>query len=465
MEKIKDVRTKIVLFFIIIFIIIIITCAFTIYNIGKKNTTTNVLNQIATNNISTEQNIYVNTNIENIVDKTYENVPIEEASYDNKLIHVKKQSDYFTIKSLLEKYINMLKNKDKSYVYNILSSKYIENYNITQNNVISVHELPELENQLQYYKINIDEILTTQINEEIHIYIVKANCRIVGKNEIFKINIMYEVDKVKKIYNIYPHKYLQDNGYENLKAGNIINYQLEEIFDRQKNRFDYVFKSDMELAEEYFENYKELLKYYEDEAYKKLNMEYSNKRFGDRESFSVYIQENRRAIDSMNMSRYKVNRYNDYTDYICIDNNNNNIYIFRQKDGICEYEIFLDYYTVFTEEEEKSYSELDEDERAEYNLSKFISMVNTKDYNAIYDVLDNTFKENNFNNVEELKKYINNNFYDTNIAELEEYVDSDKYHVFKCTIKNSRNKEEIKNLDVIIDQSEGTDFTMSFSFD
>ena len=91
-------------------------------------------------------------------------------------------------------------------------------------------------------------------------------------------------------------------------------------------------------------------------------------------------------------------------------------------------------------------------------------MVNTKDYYAIYNVLDATFRANNFSTVENLKQYMKNNLYEINSLEITDFDDETySYYVFYCTITNMQNNKESKNFTFIINQSEGTEFTMSFS--
>ena len=131
-----------------------------------------------------------------------------------------------------------------------------------------------------------------------------------------------------------------------------------------------------------------------------------------------------------------------------------------------QYEVFLDDYTIMSEEQLQYYNKLDEFDKSKYNMSKFIKMVNTKDYKAIYNVLNETFRNNNFKSVDDLKQYIQNNMYELNDIEIDEYDDETyEYYVFNCIITNMRNANESKSMTIIIDQGEGTDFTMSFSFE
>ena len=91
-------------------------------------------------------------------------------------------------------------------------------------------------------------------------------------------------------------------------------------------------------------------------------------------------------------------------------------------------------------------------------------MINTKDYQAIYNSLNSTFKNNNYKNVSSLKSYIKKNFYNLNSIEIKEYDDKTyDYCIFKCKITNLENTNETKEVNIIINIGEGTDFEMSFS--
>lgn len=450
-------------FLIIFFSIIIIVLAVMLF--------TGVLKNEEGNNIATgfNENIVNNTFVDNNIIQELPEDEEQNVTIKNnikQLSYVNSTTDYFTVKSLYDNYINLIGNKNKKKMMNILSPQYIESYNITESNIFNVLKIPELENTRQYYKTNITDMLSTKIDDTTYVYIVKGKCRLVGKNTIFSVQVMFEIDTLNKLYYAYPYQYINDKGINKLENGAILNsYNKEEINNKDYNKFNSVVKSDTEIANEYFNNYCELIKYYKDEAYSKLESSYAEKRFGNKNGFESYLEENKEVLYYMNINQYKVVTKNNYTDYICADEYDN-IYIFRQKDGIMRYSAFLDNYTIMLDMDKEEYNKLDKVDKSKYNLNKFINMVNTKDYNALYDVLDDTFKTNNFKSKEELKKFILNNMYslnelEINNAEVEKY----QYYVFECSITNKKNNQEKKNMTIIINQTEGTNFTMSFSFE
>ena len=113
----------------------------------------------------------------------------------------------------------------------------------------------------------------------------------------------------------------------------------------------------------------------------------------------------------------------------------------------------------------KYYNNLSNEDKAVYNLSTFRQMLNNKDYSAIYNVLDSTFKNNNFSNVNNLQDYLKNHIYDLNyINIMDKNKEENGYYVFNCELQNIRNNSETRNMVIVINLTEGTNFTMSFSF-
>lgn len=451
----KKNQKILITFIILISIMILITISLLlVLKRENRNKENNMSNQLI-NNIE-------NSYIEEIND----DVEITPNQIDNKIKYEDDRSAYFTIRALYNNYINLVGYQNKESLKNILSPQYVSKYGITDNNIFNKLTVPKTDNDRQYYKTIITEMLTAQIDNTTKVYIVKGNCRIVEKDTRFPIQAMFEVDTTNNIYNVYPYQYMKDNGYDKLKVGGqISSYTKEEITYRENNKFIYTKKSDKEMANEYFNDYRELLQYYSDDAYNKLNSEYSKKRFSSKENFKTYLEDNKDTIALLTINEYKVVSNSNYTDYICSDKYGN-IYIFRQQGGIMRYSVFLDNYTVMLDEYAEEYNKLDKIDKGKYNLTKFINMVNTKDYNAIYNVLDNTFRNNNFSNIEKLKTYLKTNMYDINGIEIEDFDDETyEYYVFSCKITNKRNENETKNMTIIINQGEETDFTMSFSFE
>ena len=466
---------KYIKFFIIFFIMIIITISIVLFgnilNMNNKqnnNISLNSSKDYFSNSIELKDNTSAFNNrgefIPEYEDPVYEYPDDHEMEPINELKYVSTSSDFFTINALYDNYINLISQKSKNVLKDILSPNYIAEYNITDSNIFNILQLPNLENPKQYYKTNITEMLTTQLNDNTYVYIVKGNCRIVGNNTIFTVQVMFGVDALNKTYYVYPEQYLQDKGINKLKLSNSFNIKLEEIKEQEYNKFNYITKTDVEMANEYFNHYQELINYYPDQAFERLNSEYMQKRFGNKENFLKHLEENKNVLSYMQIDQYKVYSRDDYVDYVCTDKYDN-LYIFRQQGGVMRYSVFLDNYTVPAQYYVEEYNKKSERAKIAYNLSKIMNMINTKDYNALYNSLDSTFRENNFKTVEDLKQYIKSNIYNLNAIEIKDYEDSKyEYYVCKCDIINMENRDEKKSANIVIDQEEGMDFKMSFSF-
>ena len=136
--------------------------------------------------------------------------------------------------------------------------------------------------------------------------------------------------------------------------------------------------------------------------------------------------------------------------------------------SVMNYKIKLDNYTIKVEDYEENYNKLKNENKVQANVHIFLQMINTKDYKHSYELLDETFKKNNFGTLEEYKSYINENFFkynqrtssDINIRQ------EGNYYVYETTIRNnSGSAAKSKKLTIIMQLLKGTDFVMSFSIE
>jgi hypothetical protein len=324
--------------------------------------------------------------------------------------------------------------------------------------------IKQLQNPKQYYRVVANEILTAKIDSNTNIYIVSGNYRIMGNDNGDSIKIMIETNEIDKTYAIYPEEYINSNGFGNIRINDYINFEKEDINKNSYNQFTNKTITDKEMVSEYFNQFRELINYYPDLAYEKLNKEYASKRFGNQNEFLKYREQNRFRFALMDINEYKSEKETDYTDYICTDYYNN-IYIFRQSEWMTNYSVLLDDYTIMPNYEKKEYNSLTDYQKAKENVKIFETMLNNRNYSAIYNVLDNTFKANNYPTVEKLRNYLENNIYEINKVDITDFdMDDSDFYVYECELQNRSNTNEKKNMTVVIKLGEGTDFTMSFSF-
>lgn len=480
---------------IIVFTIIIIGISIMLININLNNVSKPIMNEMVEDNAGNEYQNNISNQIKpGVYEELYKQdttIPKKEV-LPNTLSGLYNINEYFVVKDILysyfynchrlsvdrsafinniyeenlspeerEEYINLeVVNEQKisaDAIYNMLADKYVSEYGITKANIKEKFKIT------YDYKTIIDKIYFIKKTEDICSYLVFGTNRDITNEKNLSFSILITTDLNKNAFCIWPQEYIEKHKYNTLKEGDKLEVTLDYIGDKNYNKFNYKSIEDSQICKEYFENYKYSMLYNLNGTYDKLNKEYAEKRFGNKESFNEYINENHKRIVLSYLDKYaKISDVN-YTEYRCIDINNNTC-IFRIYKDVKKYEVFLDDYTILPNSDILQYNKERDMNKAKYQLDKFIKKVNTKDYNAIYNNLDSTFKNNNFESIDKLKEYINTNFYNLNEIEL---LDSDKRfknYIFECKITNVENSEETKEMNVIIELKEDMDFTISFSF-
>ena len=103
-------------------------------------------------------------------------------------------------------------------------------------------------------------------------------------------------------------------------------------------------------------------------AFADLHEEYKTKRFANYEEFDNYAQRNARESLEMQLTSYQITNRGDYTQYTCVDQNNN-YYIFYVT-GIMQYTVILDTYTLDLPEFVEQYNNANDAEKVIMNIQK-----------------------------------------------------------------------------------------------
>ena len=261
------------------------------------------------------------------------------------------------------------------------------------------------------------------------------------------------------------------------------------ILLNEYNKVNYSTLSEEEIVNTYLLDYVEKCLYNSQEAYEILDEQYRNLRFGTYEKFQEYLQENHttlEALDANNRRSYQdFNSYEEYENYIqnleiveldmyLVENNENyktytciddygNYYIFNIY-NVMEYNALLDNYTIETQHFVEEYNQLSSQEKVMVNIDKYFKMINSKDYETAYSKLDETFRNNNFDSLNQYKEYINNHFYEYNKIEYLECTQQEDTYLYKIKITDATiaRSQEI-SVTIVMQLKEGTDFVMSFS--
>lgn len=280
--------------------------------------------------------------------------------------------------------------------------------------------------------------------------------KIEGSND--NIFIIFRIDDENMTYSMEKLDNVTDINEINL------NTDITEIANNGTNNFEYTTVTSEEMCRIYFDDFRNIELTDPEKAYSMLNEEYRNERFPRYEDYIEYLDGCREIIQTASLTSYYVEIIDDYTEYTFVDNYGMTYTVRAQ--GVLDYNIMLDDYTIKVDTYEENYSQLEDAEKVYANAYIFIEMINTKDYRHAYELLDETFRNNNFSTLEQFEEYVNNNFFtfnfqDTTNANVQSQGNT---YIYQTTIRNSAGAAaESKNLTVIMQLLDGTDFVMSFS--
>lgn len=400
--------------------------------------------------------ISINKNQNNELDNTKQDI----GSIEYEIKPVTDNVELFTVVNYIQAFLEQININNELYytgderleqsfisewTYSLLSEEYINKNSITEENVYEY--VNKVEEKLIFVplKMNVLELGNTTK------YAIYGFCQ-TGSNEYREdLYFILNVDNNNNTYSIEPVQ----------NADNIDKIELtNNNMSIEKNRYNsYKEKeiSDEYLCEQYLFIYKRIMLSKPQEAYKYLNENYREKKFTSLQDFIDYVTKNKEKIAKMGLKAYSVkdNRY------MCQDQWNN-YYIFNLKDAL-DYDVMLDIYTVDLEEFTQRYNSTNEENKVAMNVEKIESAINNKDYKFVYDKLDQTFRNNNFQTIDDLEKYISANFYESNDLKYESVSNEGSIYVYKLKIIDANNENNTKDFTIIMKLMEEADFVMSFS--
>lgn len=335
----------------------------------------------------------------------------------------------------------------------ILAKDYVNKNNIDEDVIKNTYSY------LGYGMTIIQDAKEYDIKEGMTLYLVKGYYASNKEKNKKEFNIMIIRDKVNGTFELYPEDYVKANKLDKIDIGERLE-QYKDIESIEKNKYNIVktkIISDEQIAEDYFYLYRFNMMYDQEAAYDSLDNEYKEKRFGDVNEYKIFIKNNLSDLVSP-MIEYSVDKREEYTQYVCIDQNGYS-YIFRQKNFL-EYTLILDTYTIDIPEFVEKYDKANNSEKVILNIQKFINAINDQNYKYAYNCLAENFKKNKFQNIESFKRYITENFQ----GKIEiTYVSFDSIgeNYFTYEVKLKDNIKEIKKT-FIMKFKEGTDYELSF---
>lgn len=397
-------------------------------------------------------------------DENSENNEQAESEYvfgeDHTIYKVYDASEFFSVTSSINTYLNMIASQDKKAVYNLLDKAYISEFNITEENVLEnteeIRELKIFQGKQMYYSDAYDSMT----------YFVYGTM----KADVFEseglaeedLYITVDVDMTNWTFAITPNTIENIAKLEDLYNGYNINREKKEIAKNDNNSYNYVSVGNSTLINTYLNDYKNNALHNAEKAYNSLDEEYRNKRFGNLEEYKRYVEENKNDITNIALNRYDTVEQENSKEHTCTDMNDN-YYVFKET-AIMEYSLILDTYTLDLPVFTQNYNETDAQGKVALNIRKFVDSINAKDYKYAYSKLADGFKNTNFSNLQSFETYIKNTLYNKNKIEYVIFGEEAGLYTYKIRLidKESLDGTNIVEKTIIMSLGEGTDFTLSF---
>lgn len=365
------------------------------------------------------------------------------------LDNINKNNSAYYGKNNNGEYVKVIEDENiKNMIYNLLSKEYIQENNITKSNVYNFVE------DIQEKQIfNILKIRLVQ-NENSDQYVVYGFLQSTDNKFTKYATYIVNMSSKNNVFSIEPIS-------ESVDDINKISVKDTTIEKNNNNTLPSVTVNAESSCREYLNLYKRMMLSKPEEAYQLLNEEYREKRFGGINEFKKYIDDNRKEIATITLSKYFINNNDEYKEYVCKDVNNN-LYIFNV-DKVTEYEVKLDTYTILTEEFKETYKSVNEQKKAQMNIDKWIEMLNNRDYKTAYEYLDKTFRENTFKSQEIFERYMRAKYplhYSTQYTDYDRNSNLEILTV-KLTDITGKNKDVLE-LKIVIKLEEDFKYSMSF---
>ncbi len=235
----------------------------------------------------------------------------------------------------------------------------------------------------------------------------------------------------------------------------------EEIQYKKYNEVTYAYINDQQICNIYLMDYKSNMIYNKEEAYKKLDKEYREKRFGSLEKFKNYIEKNEEKIYGIKLAKYEVKSDKNGKRYICIDQYGN-YYIFNET-AIMQYSVILDTFTIDLPEYIEKYNKSKGSQKVAFCIDKFIKNINVENYTLAYGMLSQGFKNNYFKNQASFENYAKQNFLGKDQITFEEVQNEAEVYIYKVILTSSQNNENKIEKSFNVKLGVGTQFEISFN--
>lgn len=387
---------------------------------------------------------------------------IEESTYDQTIEEIEKDTEteqesreiIYNVEQCISSYLDIINVNNSSYymndgngnlqkfvnedekILNVLSEEYIVKNNITIDNLNNYIE--KLDKDVFFIPLQTKYLK----NGYMYKYAVLGYITDFDYNFIENIVLIVNLDITNLTYSIEPLN-VEINDIQDIELTNT----LDSIEKNDDNVFIYISTNAEDDCKRFLDNYKKMALSNPEEAYNRLDEEYKNLRFGSLDEYKKYIEENRDDMKVIQLNQYMVNDEKGDTQYICKDKYGK-IYIF-EGDNLLDLSIKLDTYTIETTSFKEQYEEGNEEVKVQMNINKFIMMINNQDYKTAYNLLDDNFKKNYFDTLEEFINYVKVYMYKYNNLEIRSFDVNGNVYICDVGLTDATNGQ-------YIDETKGT---------
>lgn len=343
---------------------------------------------------------------------------------------------------------------NKTLVLSILNEDYINENSLNDSNILNnLNSLNGIESDYMINEIYKKELAQYQSAKGM-IYYLSGTA--IKNNEVIDIYFCIREDYINNAFDI---RLVNKEELESLKNNN------DNEFEIKQNEYNEIVNEanmNYQICYLFIRDYINYINNMPEEAFNKLDEDYKNIKFNnDYNSFLTYINNNTNRFENLTIQEYTEEQIDGKTRYTILDTNDN-YYVVILQNGF-DYKIMLDNYTTNNEQYQNVYEQASDEEKVNTNILKFIRLINEKDYNNAYALLDEQYRNNNFKSLEDFENYIKENFWNNNIATVNSIENVSGTFVCDVQIKsgNGLSAEEM-NKQFIVKLLEGTDFVMSF---
>lgn len=457
MKDIKKIIIVIAIFIVIIVVALLILLQYAKSNENDPNKEIFEVGHETTEEVNRTYTKLTLTNdyfrVKEIVDRYYNNIATMNGKGEEIIEYEVEGEEYEAEGMNLQTYKEQEQEQAQKALYAMLGNEYIQEFQITQNN------LKQKLSQDMSEEILIKNIYILENSLSINSYYIYGEKLQQGKMTEF--SMLISIDSKNETFAIYLEDYMKAHNLDNYQENQNVDIKIESIEDKSYNKTTYKAITDNQVAKEYYDSYKKMLNYDTNLLYEKLDKEYQIKKFKDVEEFNNYIRANKQTLQNRNITQYnKINRGN-YTQYICLDQTGKMIAF--NANSLTEYSIILDTYTIDLPEFTAQYAAATEEDKVLMNIQKIFEAINDGDYKYVYNKLDATFKSNNFKTQAEFEEYAKKNFFEQNKVAAENPQKQGSIYLYDITISDSTGKDTTtKKKNFVMQLKERTDFVMSF---